>query len=421
MTLPRAVRDYLNDPSLTDVWKRIRKRLERNGHAIEGSVKVELDEAGAAHLSGLLGRRVQAGHRNLALADLDAALLRSAAARGLIVIVAELTGAPLRDRPSERIAQRAAVEELWSGVEDSLIHNGLADAAWARSFVRWLHGSGLLVRAGGRANPEFETAARALAAVLLPQPPPRMLGELAASVAGDAHALDNDRLAGRLTLRGLGFAFDLPDPVTPRDRIALWERVAVSADTISGTVLTWNLRPPGADPWSAMMRARADLGLITHLTLAELMSTTAAPAARGVVVAACENPQVLQRAAETGIGHPLICFSGNPASAGILLAERLSIRYHGDFDWPGVAIATRVFAAGARPWLMSAADYQIAVESGIPHIPLVGRPVATPWDPELRTVMGLHGRAVYEEAVLADLLADLERNSSVAQTNWNHW
>ncbi|MFE3280034.1 DUF2399 domain-containing protein, partial [Nocardia sp. NPDC059239] len=331
------------------------------------------------------------------------------AARGLVAIVADLTGAPLRDRPSERLAQRTAVAELWSGVEYSLVDNGLADAPWIRPFVQWLHASGLLVRASEHANHEFDIAARALAAVLAAEPPRRMLGELAADLTGDAHALDNDRLAGRLTLRGLSFAFDLPDPVTPRDRITVWEQVAVSADTISGTVLTWNLRPPGDDPWSVMMRARADLGLVTHLTLAELTSTTASLAEPGSVVSACENPQVLQRAAEIGVARPLVCFSGNPASAGMLLAERLSIEYHGDFDWPGVAIAARLFAAGARPWLMSASDYLRGAASGIHRIPLVGRPVATPWDPRLNTAMVRHGWALHEEAVLTELLDDLGR------------
>ncbi|MFE6864523.1 TIGR02679 family protein [Nocardia sp. NPDC057668] len=412
MTLPPAFRTYLADPALTELWTDIRKRLERNGHSIEGSVRVELDESGAAQLSGLLGRRVATGSRAIALPELDTALLRSVAARGLVAIVAELTGGPLRDRPSERLARDTRVAELWSVVDAALVANGLANATWARPYVRWLHTSGLLVRAGERAAHEFDVAARALATLLDSTPPPRMLGELAAALTGDAHALDNDRLAGRLVLRALGFAFDLPDPNTPRARIALWERVSVSADTISGTVITWNLRPPGGDSWSAMMRARADLELITHLTLAELTRTTAALAEPGVIISACENPQVLQRAADIGVDSPLVCFSGNPASAGMALAERVPIRYHGDFDWPGVAIAARLFAGGAEPWRMSTADYLTAVDSGIHHIPLLGAAVETPWDPQLGRAMMRAGRAVHEEAVLTTLLDDLRSGGS---------
>ncbi|MEG8184230.1 DUF2399 domain-containing protein [Nocardia terpenica] len=237
---------------------------------------------------------------------------------------------------------------------------------------------------------------------------PRMLGELAATLTGDAHALDNDRLAGRLAVRGLGFALDLPDPVTPRDRITAWERVAVSVDTVSGTVLTWNLRPPGTDPWSQMMRMRADLGLVTHLSLDELTGTTASLTEPGAIVSACENPQVLQRAAESGVGGPLVCFSGNPSSAGMALTERIRLRYHGDFDWPGIAIATRVFAAGAQPWRMGATDYIRAVSSGIPRIPLTGRDTATPWDDRLHSAMIHLELAVHEESVPDTLLDDLD-------------
>ncbi|WP_405136421.1 TIGR02679 family protein [Nocardia sp. NBC_01388] len=407
MTLPRELRAYLGDPNLTELWSRLRNRLEGNGHTIEGSIRIELSDIAAQYLSGLLGDRIRPGRRSVSLPEIDAALLRSAAGRGLVTVVAELTGSPLRDLPSERLARQSTVTELWSNVERSL-ENGFADAAWARALVRWLHTSGLLVRAGERANNEFDTAMRALAAVLGPDSRPCMLAELAATLTGDAHALDNDRLAGRLALRGLGSALELPEPLTPRDRIAAWEHVYVSADTVSGTVLTWNLRPPDSDPRSTMMRARADLGLVTHLTLAELNDTAAPLAQSGTTISACENPQVLQRAAETGVRQPLACFSGNPSSAGMLLAERISIRYHGDFDWPGIAIAARLFAAGAQPWRMDASHYVAAVGSGIPRIPLTGRPIETPWDTRLQSEMMHYELAVHEESILDYLLADLD-------------
>ncbi|MET8426861.1 TIGR02679 family protein [Nocardia sp. NPDC004860] len=408
MTLSRDLRAYFGDPSLTELWSRIRDRLERNGHSIEGTVRIELSDEAAQRVSGLLGRRLAPGRRSVPLSEMDAALLRSAAARGLVSVVAELTGSPLRDRPSERLAKQSAVSELWSGVGHSLERNGLADAAWAGPLVRWLHTSGLLIRGGERANHEFDTAVRALSAVLSSDPRPRMLAELAAALTGDAHALDSDRLAGRLALRGLSLALDFPEPATPRERIAAWERVAVSADTVSGTVLTWNLRPPGDDPWSTMMRSRAELGLVTHLTLAELASTAAPLAAMGITIAACENPQVLQRAAEIGVQQPLVCFSGNPSSAGMQLAERIPIRYHGDFDWPGISIAARLFAAGAQPWQMHATDYLRAVASGTQRLPLTGRPIATPWDARLHSAMLHFELAVHEESILDDLLTDLE-------------
>lgn len=171
--------------------------------------------------------------------------------------------------------------------------------------------------------------------------------------------------------------------------------------------LTWGFRPPGNDPWSRMMQARADLGLISHLTLAELTVAPHELVPATTIVSGCENPQVLQRIAESGIDRPAVCFSENPSSSGQLLAERVRLRYHGDFDWPGVAITGRLIAVGAEPWRMGAEDYLRAVSVGIPRIPLSGRPVATPWEPGLQQEMERVGQAVHEESVMDDLLGEL--------------
>ncbi|WP_067862729.1 TIGR02679 family protein [Nocardia shimofusensis] len=407
MTLPTRFRDYLAAPGLTGLWQQLRARLERTGHSLGGSIRTELDTDAAERLSGLLGRRIPQGRRTVSLEELDAALRRSVAARGLVPVVADLTGGPLRDRPSERLAHQDAVTALWAQVDRVLAEHGLTSAPWVQQWTRWLHATGLLMRAPETARVEFAIAAHAVATALDPVAPPRMLGQLATLVAGDAHALDNDRLAGRLALRALSFAFDQPDPVGPRDRIAVWQLAGITADTVSGTVLTWGLRPPGNDPWSVMMCSRAELGLVTHLTVAELSTVDVALTVPGDIVAACENPQVLQRAVETRVRRPLVCFSGNPSSAGVVLADRIRLRYHGDFDWPGIAIAGRLQNLGAQLWRMSAQDYLDAVELGTPRLPLAGNAVPTPWDPELSAVMSRTNLAVHEEAVLDLLIADL--------------
>jgi hypothetical protein len=58
---------------------------------------------------------------------------------------------------------------------------------------------------------------------------------------------------------------------------------------------------------------------------------------------------------------------------------------------------------------MLATDYLEAV-AGLPpggRLELSGAAAATPWDPDLATVMRRHGVAVHEEALLASLMADL--------------
>jgi hypothetical protein len=38
------------------------------------------------------------------------------------------------------------------------------------------------------------------------------------------------------------------------------------------------------------------------------------------------------------------------SAAGMALLDRAIMRYHGDFDWPCIAIARRIFDHGDRPW-----------------------------------------------------------------------
>ena len=79
------------------------------------------------------------------------------------------------------------------------------------------------------------------------------------------------------------------------------------------------------------------------------------------------------------------------------------LRYHGDFDWPGIAIANRLVAeVGVVPWRMEADQYLAALHG--PRVPLLGTPIEPVWDRELGAVMRHYGAAVHEEAVLDDLL-----------------
>lgn len=407
--LPAGLRAYLSAPSLQPLWPVLRERLERTGHTIRGTATVELDDDGADQLSGLLGRPVRAGTTRVKLADLDVALRSSPAERGLVAVVAELTGGPLRDRPAERDKAHSRREQLWAELDQLLAGHGLAGHGWARPWTDWLHQGGVLTRLPfDQASQALAIAVGTLARVLDTSEPPIGIAELASSMTGGAHGLDDGVPAAALVLRGLSFALDVPPPASAAERRLLWQRVGVSTDEISGTVITYGLRPPGTGRWSAMMRERADLGLFTHLTVHELRR--AGELTRpGVVVHTCENPQVLQRIAAAGVDRPLACTSGNPAAAGALLLGRAAVRYHGDFDWPGIAIARRIIDQGARPWRLGCADYYEALER-LPagrRLMLTGRAEPTPWDSALSTAMMTASVAVHEEAIVDLLLADL--------------
>ncbi len=407
--LPAGLRAHLSAPSLARLWPVLRNRLEQSGHAIRGSITVELDDDAADRLSGLLARPVRAGTNRVKLAVLDDALRSSAAERGLVAVVAELTGGPLRDRPAERYDAQVRREQLWAELDRLLTGHGLAGQDWTRPWTDWLHRGGVLTRLpDDQASQALAIAVGTLAAVLSAGRTPTGIAELASAITGDAHGLDDAAPAAALALRGLAIALAVPPPASAAERRLLWQRVDVSTDEISGTVITYGLRPPGTGRWSAMMRERADLGLITHLTVHELHRADELTRP-GEIVHTCENPQVLQRIAAAGVDRPLACTSGNPSAAGSLLLGRTVARYHGDFDWPGIAIARRIIGQGAQPWRLGCADYREAVER-LPvgrRLTLTGRAETTPWDSGLSPAMMADNVAVHEEAIVDLLLADL--------------
>ncbi|HEY0716209.1 MAG TPA: TIGR02679 family protein [Streptosporangiaceae bacterium] len=408
--IPDGLREYLTAAPLLPLWASLRERLERNGHAVQGSVVVPVDDDGADRLAGLLGRPVAGGVARVRLAELDAALRASAAGRGLVPVVAELTGGALRNRPAEREATRAGRQELWAQLGEVLAEHGLAGQDWVPQWLEWLRRSGVLSRLpAASAGATSVTAVRVLARVLGNAQLPAGLAELASQVTGDAHGLDGGVPAAAMVLRALAFALDCEPAGSAAERRQLWQRVGVATDEISGTVITFGLRPPGGDRWSVMMRERAELGLVTHLTVLELQRAGALTPA-GEIVHACENPQVLQRFAAAGVDRPVACFSGNPAAAGMVLLGRMSVRYHGDFDWPGIAIARRVFERGALPWRFGRDDYAAAVERlpAAGRLGLSGRAERTPWDEALGQAMAAADVVVHEEAIVELLLADLQ-------------
>lgn len=229
------------------------------------------------------------------------------------------------------------------------------------------------------------------------------LQELAAAVVGDAHGLDPGRPLAAVVLR----AVKLRTGVDPSDRRQAWAAVGVELDPLSASVLVLGLRLAGDGLVARMLRACAEAGEPCRLTLRQLRREPVVVAHEHVYV--CENPAVVLAAADR-LGtrcRPLVCVDGQPGSAARLLLAAIGtrVRYHGDFDWPGLRIAADVLAqTGGAPWRFDAAAYRRAPKG----VELHGVPVEAAWDPGLRAEMALAGRAVHEEAVLAVLVSDLD-------------
>jgi uncharacterized protein (TIGR02679 family) len=415
--MPATARAWLARPELARLWDKVHDRLQRNGIAVRGHVQIaDPTHAEREAISLLMGRSYSAGRVSIALADLDRRLEASAAERGVAGVVAELRGG-LVDKPAMRSARQAEREQVWAAAEEAMRTTELAALPWAPG---WLGD----VRRGGavsRLTPDRAALLLVQAVTVLA----RLGGglavgsraELAEHVTGTAHGLDDDTVLARLVLRGLARARGEDFPRDARARRELWEAAGVATDQVSSTVLTYGLLPLG-DDWPARLLRERSLQLAeTHLTMRDLrrMRWRLPP---GTEVFVCENPRVVEAVADAGCQRPLVCTSGNPTTTVLALLDALTdagatLAYRGDFDWPGVAMANRIIAMyNARPWRMTAADYEehvrTARDRGTPLQPLSGQPTAAEWDPELAPAMQAIGVGVQEESALELLLTDLE-------------
>jgi uncharacterized protein (TIGR02679 family) len=233
------------------------------------------------------------------------------------------------------------------------------------------------------------------------------LSTLAAESLGDAHGLDEGRPLATLVKRALSSA----TPELPADEIWAGQGVLVGGG-ITSTALVLNLRAAGDRATAAIVNTAAGEGEPLYLTLRQILQDGPAWARIDGPISVCENPAVVAEAANT-LGadcSPLICTRGQPSLAVTTLLARLReagsrLRYHGDFDWPGIRIANSMIKRHrAVPWRMSAEDYLAASGSGKA---LTGSPSAAEWDSDLTTVMQTRGQVIEEERVIQDLLADL--------------
>lgn len=429
-----AARSWLAQPELSRLWDTLHERLQRNGLAIRGRVLLaDASYAEREALGLLMGRAYPAGTVTITLGDLDQRLRSGAADCGLADAVTELRG-PLTDRPAARSARLTARDQLWAAVDDAVRSAGLGETSWAPGWLDEIRRGGTLARlTPDRALLLMRQAAGVLARVVpggdasgdargdaggdaAERPTRCSRGELAERVTGTAHGLDDDTVLARIVLRGLARSRSAGSPHDARSRRELWAAVGVATDQVSSTVLTYGLAPLGDDWPARLLRERTQASAETHLTMRDLRRMTWRWPA-GTVVFICENPRVVEAAADAGGRRPLVCTSGNPSVTVLTLLDALiaagaRLAYRGDFDWPGIGMANRIIGRyQARPWRMNAADYEqhvsVARDRQTPLQPLSGVAVDASWDPELAPAMLALGVAVQEESALELILTDL--------------
>ena len=392
------LRRLLGGPELVELRRRLRSRYERgapDGEFTLGRLSVEERRA----LEGLTGRPVRsAGSMRLRMAELDGALARAGLAPSLRGALEILDG-PIQDLR----AQREAREQAWGRALEQAQEPRLTALIGAPG------GAALLKRlaAGdpGRAQSLIAEAQRVLARLPAHGIP---LAQLAAQVLGDSHALDAGCALATLVLHACAAASAEEDRLErPREQ---WARLGVSVNELAAPALCLNLPVRQRD---AVLAA----GEPIHLSLRKLLRDPPAWTVTGRAVFVCENPSIVAIAADRlgGACPPLVCTDGMPSAAqrtllGQLAAAGARLRYHGDFDWPGLTIGNFVIRAlGARAWRFGADDYLAACEAAGSPLAAGGR-VEAVWDSRLAAAMADRAVAVHEEAVAERLMADFETN-----------
>jgi uncharacterized protein (TIGR02679 family) len=361
------------------------------------------------------------GPISISLPRLDALLRASGLSAGLATCLTAASG-PLRDdagrRRADKAAREAASDQLW------------AEAAAHPAIVRhpslnaWLADERRTGRLPAAAPVRRQVVFDALAVLDALPDPGTGLARLASRALGHAHALDDGPVQAAV-LRALAWLDERPlAQVGSARRRMLWASAGVALDTVSSTVLVLNLILPGNGPASSTLAANAAAGLPARLTLGQvrhyLDAERSPSASTPVSVFVCENPTVVEAAADSlGAGTaPLVCVEGRPSVAAILLLQEMrdagsELRYHGDFDWPGLAIARTVMGIGAVPWRLGAADYGdgLTFSRRLKRLPSPIGEVQTPWDQGLALTMLDHLTVVEEETVIDYLLADLTVDS----------
>jgi uncharacterized protein (TIGR02679 family) len=402
------LQETLGTPELARFVLRLRKRLEQ-GLPLSGCLTMTNVAAAERDAFNRLLGRISAGDHSLSI-DLDLLEQRlgdAGVCRSLKEAVEGLTG-PVTNRRSERMMIESKWESLFAGASAHLTSRP--------DLVPWLEQvrrQGLLRRHSLRRAETLLTQALSVIARLPARGVP--LAELAASTTGNAHALDLNRPLGSLVIRTasvLGNVLRWDDAESRRDA---WAALGVLLDELSAPVLVLNLRASGSHPVCQVLNIQAGAGEPCHLTLRQILRTppTFTPGVTGAQVFVCENPNVVSAAANRlgAASAPLVCTEGHPRTTLRTLLNQLTqagirLRYHGDFDWPGIQIANTITSRHqATPWRMGASDYRRA---GAGDFKLSGTPVVPAWDDGLLPAMLEAGYVIHEEQVLDDLMEDLE-------------
>jgi uncharacterized protein (TIGR02679 family) len=380
----RRVLGWARSPGAALLLAEARRRWETGHRGDRVRLQVALTPGQRSDVGRLLGLDWVSAGKPATLGQLAAAVSKAEPGWDVTDLLTAV-GGQLRDQRAEtallacaRATRRA---ELLAILTAAGTPPEIAELVLAR---RWL---------GGIDDPAVVRRAEAVAAVLiaLPSREGRLLASLASELFADPHALDRAQIVGRVTARVLAGRHAhaaQEDAGAAADAVATaagwreaWEGAGISCDQVSSTVLVLNLPLPQSGVLSALTASAAQVGEPLWLTARMLRPgwTLSPGLLLNLVVRVCENPSVIEAAADTygAACPPLVCTYGRPATAAWTLLRGLA-------------------AAGAR--IIVSADRDEAGQA-IARDLMMGLPGAGTWLPR--------ATGLYEEERLADLLHDL--------------
>lgn len=382
MTVPAFLLDWARLPGPRRLLREARGRLEAGRLGARSRLEVSLSTPERREVGRLLPASWLAGVGPVLTRDLRAGLAEHGATLEELL---EAVGGPLRDLVAERRSARdegAADREAAVAAVSALVvgRTGGDPADIAGLIDRWVVGR---PTGGGSASGQAAEMVRVVEAI--PEAGGVPLAALAASVFGDAHALDRTQPLGRAVARLLAVeasvreGADWVDPLGSAEAWrAAWASGGVTCDAVSSQVLVLNLPLVGDAPAVALSRAAP--GEPTWLTLRSLSAGLGLAGEADVFV--CENPSILEAAADElgASAPPMVCTFGRPTAAVWALLRAITppawLRVRADGDATGWGIVNSLLGEfdGASPWRMPS------------------------------------GTTAYEEELLGDLLGDLARS-----------
>ena len=203
------------------------------------------------------------------------------------------------------------------------------------------------------------------------------LAVLAMDVFGDPHALDagtvfGDRLVERLYEREFEDGIRAERKRTAKDRLEVLLRAGIRPDDISSFVTLYGIvlwDEAGEHPAYRVHVDRGDIFLVSLSNLSDIVRVV--PRKKQVYV--IENQMVFSELCERCPGASLVCTSGQPSVAALLVLDLLcreecEIYYSGDTDPEGLQIADRLVRRSngrIRPWHMGVEDYEASLSSKV--------------------------------------------------------